>query len=95
LTRSWLVHGYRGKTELATQLLARGIYISFWFDFILRPESSGLVKALPRDMIFLETDGADVPIADIYRKVAADLEMSVEELKIIILENFNRFFEII
>jgi TatD DNase family protein len=94
VTRPWLVHGYRGKTELASQLLARGIYISFWFDFIMRPESSRLVKALPRNMIFLETDGADVPIADIYKKVAADLEISVEELQGIMLENFKRFFDV-
>lgn len=93
-TKPWLVHGYRGKKELASQLLSRGIYISFWFDFIMRPESSGLVKALPRDRIFLETDGADVSIADIYMKVALDLEISVEELKNIMLGNFKRFFEI-
>ncbi|MDQ1296164.1 MAG: TatD DNase family protein, partial [Bacteroidota bacterium] len=37
----WLVHGFRGKPELAMQLISRGMYLSFWFDFILRPISSG------------------------------------------------------
>jgi TatD DNase family protein len=90
----WLVHGFRGNVELATQLLSKGMYLSFWFDFILRPESSSLLKKLPLNKIFLETDGADVDIRDIYKKVANDLDLSVDELKSIILKNFNDFFRL-
>ncbi len=88
----WLVHGFRGNVELATQLLSKGMYLSFWFDFILRPESSGLLKKLPINKIFLETDGAAVDIRDIYSKVANDLDLSVDELKSVILKNFGDFF---
>jgi TatD DNase family protein len=90
----WLVHGFRGNVELATQLLSKGMYLSFWFDFILRPESSGLLKKLPLNKIFLETDGADVDIRDIYKKVANDLDLSVDELKSMILKNFGDFFRL-
>jgi TatD DNase family protein len=86
----WLIHGFRGNVELASQLLSKGFYLSFWFDFILRPESKELLKQLPADRIFLETDGADVDIKSIYNKVASDLDLSVDELKSIILKNFNR-----
>ena len=88
----WLIHGFRGNTELAMQLLAKGMYISFWFDFVIRPESSKLLKSLPEDRIFLETDGADVDIRTIYKKVASDLDMEVDELKKVFLRNFNEFF---
>jgi len=88
----WLVHGFRGKKELAAQLTGRGIFLSFWFDFILRPESSDLVRSLPRDRIFLETDGSGVSIKEIYLKVASDLGMGVDELKNNILENYKSFF---
>jgi TatD DNase family protein len=87
----WLVHGFRGNVELATQLLSKGMYLSFWFDFILRPESTNLIKQLSYDRIFLETDGAEVDIRNIYEKVATDLKISVDELKSIILKNFNRW----
>lgn len=90
----WLVHGFRGNVDLATQLLSKGMYLSFWFDFILRPESSGLLGKLPLNKIFLETDGADVDIRDIYNKVANDLNLSVDELKSIILNNFGEFFNL-
>ncbi len=79
--KPWMVHGFRGKKELGLQLVSCGMYISFWFDFIIRPEASALVRALPRERIFLETDGADIDIREIYRKVADDLSVTVEELK--------------
>lgn len=88
----WLIHGFRGSTELASQLLLKGMYLSFWFDFALRPESTKLLKSLPKSRIFLETDGADVEISAIYEKVAGDMKISVNELKSIIMANFNEFF---
>jgi TatD DNase family protein len=88
---SWLIHGYRGNVKLATQLISKGMYLSFWFDFVLRPGSGDLLRHLPIDRIFLETDGADVDIKNIYDKVASDLDLSVDELKSIILKNFNRW----
>jgi len=88
----WMVHGFRGKKELALQLIKRGMYLSFWFDFVLRPESSDLIRFLPKERIFLETDGADADIREIYRKVSQDLNIDVDELKKIILTNFKMLF---
>jgi TatD DNase family protein len=88
----WLIHGFRGTPELATQLFLKGLYLSLWFDFALRPESSKLLKTLPKSRFFLETDGADVDIRTIYKKVATDMDVEVEELKVIMLSNFNEFF---
>jgi TatD DNase family protein len=89
----WLVHGFRGNMELAAQLLSKGMYLSFWFDFVLRPESRNLLRRLPADRIFLETDGADVDIRAVYTKVASDLKISVDKLKSIVLSNFDNFFK--
>jgi len=88
----WLVHGFRGKRELALQLIKRGMYLSFWFDFVLRPESAELLRYLPEERIFLETDGAGVDIREIYKKVSGDLAVSVDELKSIILGNYKQLF---
>lgn len=90
----WMIHGFRGSPELANQLLSKGLYLSFWFDFVLRPSSSVLLRSLPKDRIFLETDGADVDIRDIYQKVASDLDIEVDDLKSMILRNYNNFFSI-
>ena len=89
----WLIHGFRGSKELGSQLVNRGMYLSFWFDFVLRPESAELLRSIPRERIFFETDGSGVSITDIYRKAAGDLGTGVDELKSIILGNFNTFFK--
>ena len=88
----WMVHGFRGSVALARQLLKKGMYLSFWFDFVLRNESADLLRSLPVERIFLETDGAEVDIRDIYKKVSGDLDISVEELKKTLLSNFKEFF---
>ncbi len=89
----WIIHGFRGSRELAAQLISKGFYLSFWFDFIIRPESSDLIRSLPVNRIFLETDGADIDLRKIYDKVAADLGITVEELIRIIHGNFYLVFK--
>jgi TatD DNase family protein len=88
----WIIHGFRGKKELARQLISKGMMLSFWFDFILRPESRDLLKSLPKEKIFLETDGSGVDIRTVYNKVASDLKLSVEELKRVIYSNYKNVF---
>jgi len=90
----WLIHGFRGKKELAMQLISRNMYLSFWFDFVLRPESSELFRSIPYDRIFLETDGSGADIRKIYDKVSIDIGSNVEELKNLILLNYCKMFGI-
>jgi TatD DNase family protein len=90
----WMIHGFRGNKELAGQLLSKGMYFSFWFDFVMRPESANLLRSLPLDRIFLETDGADTDIREIYKKVAMDLGLTIDELKEVISNSFNLFFNL-
>jgi TatD DNase family protein len=90
----WLIHGFRGSPELARQLTSKGMYLSVWFEYVLRPESSDLLRSLPPEKFFLETDGADVDIRDIYMKVSFDLGISVDELKVRILSNYKKFINL-
>jgi TatD DNase family protein len=90
----WLIHGFRGNATLAEQLLSKGIYLSFWFDFVMRPESAVLLRSVPGERMFLETDGAGIDIRDIYNKVSHDLGLSVMALKKLIHSNYKVFFKI-
>lgn len=90
----WLIHGFRGKKELAMQLISKNMYISFWYDFIIRPEASALILSLPVERIFLETDGSGADIKKIYDKVSNDIGITVEELKQQIFSNYNILFKI-
>jgi len=88
----WLIHGFRGNEVLAAQLTGRGMFISIWFDFAIRPESAGLIRSIPHNRIFLETDGSGVDIREIYYKVSEDLGITVDELRLRIRNNFDEFF---
>jgi TatD DNase family protein len=88
----WLIHGFRGNPELAAQLVSKGMYLSFWFAFVMRPESASLLRSVPTDRIFLETDGSETAISEIYIKVAADLNMTAAALRSQIHSNFETFF---
>jgi TatD DNase family protein len=90
----WLIHGFHGKTEAAGQLLSRGMYLSVWYSFALLSYSADLLRYIPRERLFLETDGAEVDVRDIYKKVSIDLGLSVTELKSQIFSNFNSFLNI-
>jgi len=90
--KPWLIHGFRGNKVLAAQLISRGMYLSFWFDFIVRAEASELIRNIPKERIFLETDGSGTDIREIYKKVSADLDLTVDELKDITYRNFMDFF---
>lgn len=89
----WIIHGFRGSRELARQLLSKGLTLSFWFHFVLRSESAPLLKSLPLQKIFLETDGGGVDIEEIYEKAASDLEITTDQLKKQIFSNFIKLFE--
>jgi len=88
----WLIHGFRGKPDLAKQLVSKGMYLSFWFDFVMKPESLPLLKSIPKERFFLETDGADIDIKNIYNKVSKDLGIEIDLIKDQVYENFCDFF---
>jgi TatD DNase family protein len=90
----WMIHGFRGNQLLAKQLMSKGIYLSLWFEYVLRPESADLLKSLPHDRFFLETDGANVDIREIYLKAADVIGVTLEEVKERMRDNFFKFFNI-
>jgi TatD DNase family protein len=88
----WLLHGFRGKPELVRQLTSKGIYLSAWVEWAIRPLSAESLKAVPEDMLFLETDGFDVAIEPVYKVVASHIGVEAEELRERIYKNYLTVF---
>jgi TatD DNase family protein len=88
----WIVHGFQGKNELARQLLSKGMYLSLWADFVMNRDSSSLIKAIPLEKLFLETDAFEIDIKDIYDKVSTILQISIEDLKKNMFKNYIDVF---
>lgn len=73
--QKWIIHGFRGKPQLAEQLLRAGFDLSFGEKF--NPES---VEITPVERIFVETDESTVPVGQIYEQIAEIKGCKVEEL---------------
>lgn len=88
----WVIHGFRGKSELAKQLTGKGLYLSAWVEWAIRPVSAETLRSIPAGMLFLETDGFDISIIPVYSVVAGYLGIEVEELRKNIFASFKRVF---
>lgn len=74
--QQWIIHGFRGKPQLAEQLLKAGFSLSFGERF--NPES---VKVCPIDQLFIETDESEKSVSEIYAEIAQIKNCTVEELQ--------------
>jgi TatD DNase family protein len=89
----WIIHGFKGKKELVTQLIDKGFYLSPFVEWAIRPESTEIIRAIPTDRLFLETDGFDIDIEPVYKVVADHLNISLLNLKENIYQNFMKIFK--
>jgi len=60
--QKWIIHGFRGKPQLAKQALKVGCYLSFGEHF--NPES---VRTVPKEKFFIETDESKLTIEEILK----------------------------
>lgn len=85
--QAWIIHGFRGKKELAQSLTGQGFYLSFGARY-----NAEALQGVPTDRILLETDEASLPIQSLYRQAASLLRIPEEKLTDTIQETINRLF---
>ncbi len=83
-----IFHGFRGKPQLAADLLKTGYYLSF--GKLFNRES---LQITPLDRLFLETDDNDFLIEEIYHPVADIKGIAEKELINACWKNFGECFE--
>jgi len=88
----WIIHGFRGKPALASQLLEKGFYLSPWVEWAVGPHSVETLRSVPVNRLFLETDGFDMSIREVYRAVAEHLGVGLESLQKQLHDNFYSLF---
>jgi len=71
----WIIHGFRGKPELAGQAIKSGCSLSFGEYF--NPESIGVT---PVDQLYIETDESTLAIEEIYARISKIKNCKAEEL---------------
>ena len=74
-SQQWIIHGFRGKPELARQAIRAGCGLSFGEHF--NEES---VRITPIDQIFIETDESQIPISNLYHNISMIKNCKAEDL---------------
>ena len=87
-----VIHGFSKNVEVANQLIKNDFYLSFGKNLLLNPDSKGVLREIPIDKIFLETDNSQYKIEEIYAKAADYLEIEIIDLKNQIHSNYNKVF---
>lgn len=68
--QKWLIHGFRGKPELARQIMAKGMFVSFGHHYNI---NSLVFVASNYRNLYLETDDCGLSIRQIYEQVCHHL----------------------
>jgi TatD DNase family protein len=83
---TWIIHGFRGNGILARQLISHGLYLSFGAKF--QPDA---LKAAWPHRLFTETDRAPIDIRQIYKQIAASLQIEEEVFAAQVKENVRDY----
>ncbi len=84
----WVAHGFRGKPELAMDLIRHGIGISLGEKY-----NEATAKIIPDDYLFAETDESVVGIDEIIMSIAGKKGVSKEMIDNVLSHNMNRTFK--
>lgn len=72
--QAWIIHGFRGKPELAQQLLRAGFYLSYG-----EKHNAESVAATPPDRLLIETDDSGRELEEVAAAVAAHGKCAPED----------------
>lgn len=90
-TMPWVIHGFSSSVETMRQLLRYDMYISLG-EVLYRNENQAvkILKDIPLDRLFLETDVSGRDIKAVYAKAAGLIGCDLEFLCSKIFENYGR-----
>ena len=88
-----VIHGFSKNKQIAKQLLDNGFYLSFGKHLLVDKDLAEVLKYVPNDRFFLETDTKTGQLLAIYDLAAQLKNINLEELKRIVNENFDSVFK--
>ena len=85
-----IFHGFIGSQEQAARAVKKGYFLSFGARTERSKKTIEALRATPLDRLFVETDEADTPIAEMYALVARLRNTEVEEIEEATSRNYER-----
>lgn len=94
LSSPFIIHGFSKNSQVAKQLLHQDFYLSFGKYLLRNPELSDVFRKIPNEKIFLETDTIAESLEEVYTFAANCKNISIEEMKEIVWNNYQSVFNI-
>ena len=88
----WVIHGFNGSPEQATQLVSGDMFLSLWVKSVLSGALNQVIAETPLSRLFLETDGFYVEMRSVYESGARAGGITLPDLATAILQNYNDIF---
>lgn len=88
-----IIHGFSKNSQVATQLIEAGFYLSFGKYLLKNPDLKTVFQDIPTDRFFLETDTIEESIEQVYDVASEYKNLTIKELQEIISSNFINVFE--
>lgn len=85
-------HGFNRNLQLAMSIINSGGLVSFGSAVIINKKLQHVLKELPEDSFFLETDDSNIQIEEVYKIVSSVLNISITDLQQQQYRLFNKVF---
>lgn len=89
-----IIHGFNGNITMFEQLINSGFYISIGANIFTNHKIQELIKQIPLEYLFLESDDKANTIKSVYRKVCELRNIEFKELQNRMINNFNTIWNI-
>lgn len=86
----WIIHGFFSNEEILKNLITHNFNFSVGKNLVLKKPY--LLHKIPLNKLFIETDESEIPIKELYSKIASELSISILDLQKQIETNFNNCF---
>lgn len=90
--RAVIFHSYVGSPQQTETIIGRGYYVSAGPVSLRSPKTLESLAGVPLDRLLAETDDSGEDIRDVYAKLAAATERSLDELAAAMESNFKTIF---
>lgn len=93
LTIPFIFHGFNKNQQIVQQIINNNCIPSFGKNLLNNPNLQTIFANLSNTDFLLENDDSQIPIEEIYSEAADIKKCTMDELEILVSQNFNRIFK--
>lgn len=93
-TIPWVIHGFTGNLTMAKSFVNKGCYLSFGKALLDSEKIQEVLKNIPLEKIFFETDNSVLKIELLYEKAAKLRHLCTRDLEKVIEQSFKNVFRV-